>query len=419
MIVQKDIFYKVFLIILFFIPTVISSVEVTIIMCFFLSGFLLLDLRFRYSNTFVNTITPLLLILVIAGISALFYDHEQYDIIKDLVYLIKPVLMIVLGYYLVGKIKSKDYIFRVILYVGVAFAIYHIYRVTKFLMGFQFSINRIRSVGGKANYIELMALVFLHIKESYRPFKIPKKWKLIIRLILYVSFALYFSRTMLFTFFILYFAIHGYAKLTRKGIIYISIIAGLLIGMFAFLQTMDLDRSSLGFEGFLYKIKNAPSEIVTTKIDRSNHADLWDHWRGYEANKAFEQLGETKNGTGYMFGKGLGALVDLEFYAPLNRDKIRYIPVLHNGFAYIMFKAGFVGMFIYLLFLLYLYLQAYQKKLGDYSDFFNNMLSGLALYYFFTTLIITGIYNQGDVIAITLGAFICLKHYHRKKATDL
>ncbi len=414
MIIQKDIFYKALLIILFFIPTVISSVEVTIILCFLLIGLLLLDLKFKYSNTFLNTITPLFLILFIAGISTFFYSHEGYDVLKDFVYLIKPILMIVLGYYLIGKIKDKNFIFKVVIYIGVVFAIYHIYRVSKYLMGFQFGITKIRSVGGKANYIELLAIVFIFIKESIRPFKIPTKFIIIIKLVLLASFFFYFSRTMLFTFFVLYFAIHGYTKLTRKGVLYLSLIAALVVALFASLQTMDLDRSSLGFEGFLYKIKNTPSEILTTKIDKDDHADLWDHWRGYEANKAFEQL-NTQSDFGYAFGKGLGSLVDLGFYAPLNRDKIRYIPVLHNGFAYIMFKAGFVGVFIYLLFLAYLYIQAYQKNIGGYTQFFNNIISGIALYFFFTSLIITGIYNQGDVIAISLGALIYLKHFYKKK----
>jgi len=322
--------------------------------------------------------------------------------------------MIVLGYYLIGKIKDKNFIFKVVIYIGVVFAIYHIYRVSKYLMGFQFGITKIRSVGGKANYIELLAIVFIFIKESIRPFKIPTKFIIIIKLVLLASFFFYFSRTMLFTFFVLYFAIHGYTKLTRKGVLYLSLIAALVVALFASLQTMDLDRSSLGFEGFLYKIKNTPSEILTTKIDKDDHADLWDHWRGYEANKAFEQL-NTQSDFGYAFGKGLGSLVDLGFYAPLNRDKIRYIPVLHNGFAYIMFKAGFVGVFIYLLFLAYLYIQAYQKNIGGYTQFFNNIISGIALYFFFTSLIITGIYNQGDVIAISLGALIYLKHFYKKK----
>lgn len=418
MIIKKDIFYKAFLIILFFIPRLSGSFELIMIMCFFLLGFLLLDVKFKFSNLLVNSIIPLSLIVLLAGISGFFYTSESYDVLKDFLYLAKPVIMITLGYYLIGKIRDKKFIFKAILFVGVFFAIYHIYRVSNYLLGFQFVIAKIRYVGGNANYIELLALVFLHVRSSLRPVKLKPVLGLVVRLILYASFLLYFSRTMLFAFFILLLAINGYAKLSRRGVIYVSVIVGLVVVMFGALQTMDLDRKSLGFEGFLYKLKNAPSEILITKIDTDNHAELWDHWRGYEAYQAVEQLGKIKNNAGFFFGKGLGSLVDLGFYAPLNQDTIRYIPILHNGFAYLLFKSGVFGIFLHLLFLLGLYLLTYQRQINASISFFNNSIAGFSLFYFFTTLTITGIYNQGDVLAVVLGAFIYLRHFHRKKALE-
>ena len=179
---------------------------------------------------------------------------------------------------------------------------------------------------------------------------------------------------------------------------------------------MELDRSSKGLEGFLYKLQIAPSEIFSADVDINNHAQLWDHWRGYEAHKAFEQLDEANYKYGYFFGKGLGSLVDLGFEAPLSEGGIQYIPIIHNGFAYIMFKAGFVGMFIYLLFLAYLYLTAYHKKTNSSIVFFNNFISGISLFYLFTTLIITGVYNQGDVVTLILGSFLFLKFYYNKQS---
>ena len=43
------------------------------------------------------------------------------------------------------------------------------------------------------------------------------------------------------------------------------------------------------------------------------------------------------------------------------------------------------------------------------------MLSGIGIYFVFTTLIITGIYNQGDIIAVILGVFLSLKFYYSKQ----
>ncbi len=416
MIIQKDILYKFFLLLVFTIPIAISSIEVTLVMCAFMLIFLLLDIRFKYSNSVVNTLTPLFLIFSIATISTFFYSREWYDIIKDIAYLIKPILFIILGYYLTSKIKDKDFIFKTIFYLAALFAAYHILEIAMYFFKNQLSISLIRYVGGKANYIELFAIVLLHVGKNTLPIKKPIKFAFLIRILLYISFVLYFSRTMLVAFFILFLAIKGYTKLTRKGVIYLTIFISLVLLFFASLQTMELDRSSKGLEGFLYKLQIAPSEIFSADVDINNHAQLWDHWRGYEAHKAFEQLDEANYKYGYFFGKGLGSLVDLGFEAPLSEGGIQYIPIIHNGFAYIMFKAGFVGMFIYLLFLAYLYLTAYHKKTNSSIVFFNNFISGISLFYLFTTLIITGVYNQGDVVTLILGSFLFLKFYYNKQS---
>ena len=416
MIIQKDILYKFFLLLVFTIPIAISSIEVTLVMCAFMLIFLLLDIRFKYSNSVVNTLTPLFLIFSIATISTFFYSREWYDIIKDIAYLIKPILFIILGYYLTSKIKDKDFIFKTIFYLAALFAAYHILEIAMYFFKNQLSISLIRYVGGKANYIELFAIVLLHVGKNTLPMKKPIKFAFLIRILLYISFVLYFSRTMLVAFFILFLAIKGYTKLTRKGVIYLTIFISLVLLFFASLQTMELDRSSKGLEGFLYKLQIAPSEIFSADVDINNHAQLWDHWRGYEAHKAFEQLDEANYKYGYFFGKGLGSLVDLGFEAPLSEGGIQYIPIIHNGFAYIMFKAGFVGMFIYLLFLAYLYLTAYHKKTNSSIVFFNNFISGISLFYLFTTLIITGVYNQGDVVTLILGSFLFLKFYYNKQS---
>ena len=288
MIIQKDILYKFFLLLVFTIPIAISSIEVTLVMCAFMLIFLLLDIRFKYSNSVVNTLTPLFLIFSIATISTFFYSREWYDIIKDIAYLIKPILFIILGYYLTSKIKDKDFIFKTIFYLAALFAAYHILEIAMYFFKNQLSISLIRYVGGKANYIELFAIVLLHVGKNTLPIKKPIKFAFLIRILLYISFVLYFSRTMLVAFFILFLAIKGYTKLTRKGVIYLTIFISLVLLFFASLQTMELDRSSKGLEGFLYKLQIAPSEIFSADVDINNHAQLWDHWRGYEAHKAFE-----------------------------------------------------------------------------------------------------------------------------------
>ncbi|MBR9846115.1 MAG: hypothetical protein GYB35_08415 [Algicola sp.] len=189
-----------------------------------------------------------------------------------------------------------------------------------------------------------------------------------------------------------------------------------LITLFSSLQFADLKRESKGIEGFFYKIKMAPSEIFSPdiNINTKNHRSLWDHWRAYEALKAIEGISSTEYKLGWVFGKGLGAQVDLGFEAPLDGKKFQYIPIIHNGYVYVLFKSGMIGLIIYLAFLLFIYMQSY-KKGNHYGNIINNFISGIALFFLLTSLIITGIYNSGDIIVFILGGLFSLQFFYTKQ----
>ncbi|WP_298305132.1 O-antigen ligase family protein [Flavobacterium sp.] len=219
---------------------------------------------------------------------------------------------------------------------------------------------------------------------------------------LFFSCVLYFSRTMIVTAIILYFSINGYAMITTRSIkILLSLIVSLVL-FYTFLFSIKIERNKPGIDTLLYKIKIAPSEILKTKIDRDNHKDLWDHWRGYEAKQAFELM--NSNPSSYVFGCGHGSLVNLKFFAPLsgpNTKGMKFISELHNGYPYVLYKTGIIGMLIYLGFLIRLYLYVYKTR-----TFSAILISSIALFYFFSTLTITGVYNFGDIVIFILGGAI-------------
>lgn len=408
--IKLDLIYKSMLFSLLFLPILVGSPELNVLLS--LSFFFLIILfqnNLKFSKTGVVIIAPLIFVLIISIISSFFYSNTIIDLVKDLLILMKPIIYILLGFYLVGKIKDKSFIYVGIIYIAAFFGIIHIYKVSIFLIENPFVVNLIRNSCGKDNFIELFALILLFSQINQVVFLKKINHYKFLKVIILVSFFLYFSRTMLITGLIFLLATKGYTKLTRKGVMFLSVFIVLVLGFFSYLNSIDIERESEGIEGFLYKIKLAPSEIFPSKIDVTNHADLWDHWRGYEALKAYEQLEETPNNIGFLFGKGIGSLVDLEFIAPLNDEGMQYISTLHNGYAFILFKAGFIGLICYFFFLLFIYLQAYNKSENNKIFLLNNFISGIGIYYAFTTLVISGIYNKGDILAIILGGFLYLK----------
>jgi hypothetical protein len=352
----------------------------------------------------------LFLILLTSVISSFYYGFEAFDFLKGILYFTKPILMILVGYAFCIKINDKNFIFKFIIYFSMLFALQHIFIVVKWFYLDDISVNYLRYLGGKSNIIEFFGLVFLLSQKRLNLLFLNKKWTKIGIIILAISFVFYFSRTQFVALVVFMFCIYGYTKLSARSILIgISLIFS-IISLFVVLNSMNLNRGATGLEGFLYKIKVAPSEIFDTDINIENRAELWDKWRSYEAKKAVEQVAE-KGAFAVLFGSGIGGLVDLEMDFIISGINERQIPIIHNGYAFVYFKAGLLGIFLYLLFIARLYSKTYAKSTKKgYSETMNNLVGGFALFLFFISLVISGIYNVNSLFPIILGYFLCVNH---------
>ena len=121
--------------------------------------------------------------------------------------------------------------------------------------------------------------------------------------------------------------------------------------LYVYLFNTKIDRNEKGLMGFLYKVKMAHAELFDSKIDINNHKELWDHWRAYEANRALELM--KNNPSSFIIGNGYGSLVNLRFKAPLASDNkgLQYISETHNGYIFILYKLGIIGLSLILIFL--------------------------------------------------------------------
>ncbi|MEE9406940.1 MAG: O-antigen polymerase [Polaribacter sp.] len=396
-------------------------VQFSVIEVHFFAYFLVLILFYsKISSKLFNSISFLVLILGIGCISSLFQSQTLYNFIKDLTYFTKPILAIITGYLIAKKIVNFSRFLAIIIYITFFFSIIHIINI---VVNVDFSISSrsdIRKVGGISNISEVFVLIILIGSFKYRFLNVVrnKLLKKVILIITIISFTLYFSRTMIVAFIILLSSIYGYLKITTKGIKY-GVLLSLFFGLFyVYLFSIDLDRGKPGLESFFYKMKIAPSEIFTpiNKIDPNNHAYLWDHWRAYEATLAIEQMNTPIT---YFVGKGFGSLVDLKFKVLLGGDeKMRYIPVIHNGYVNIFFKTGIIGVTIYFLFLLDLYLFTYKNESSEKASIINNLIAGISIYFLFSSLIINGVYNIEEVFTFLLGSLFFFRKQLTKKINE-
>lgn len=410
--ISKPFCYNVLFVLLMVVSLLSSSFEATLAISMLLLVLLLISKKTMLSMAFFNILVPLSLIILISLFVGIFRNElVLINFLKDFLYLLKPVLFLLIGYLVSQKINDKNKFFEIIIYTAALCAAFHIFRFTVYVLQTDsFSMNRMRPVVGLDNFLELFALAVIIAKHKYNVLNIKYvKW---IVVLLSISFVLYFSRTMVVLIIIVSLAFLGYLRMSKKGLRYIFIALGGLVAFYIYLFSIEIPRNSKStVDTFLYKMKLAPSEIFipAKSFDVKDHAALWDHWRAYEANLAIDQLNE-KGVMAWSFGLGAGSLIDLGFYAPLSEDEqgLRYISNLHNGYAFVLYKTGIVGLFLYLAFLLGNYLV--YKKSKYTNPMLANMLLGIVLFYFSTTLVIAGIYNLSDTIALILGGILFLIH---------
>jgi hypothetical protein len=398
-------FYTVIFIIVIFLQLYLPSFRANVFVQIAALGLFFLFEKMTFSNNFLKTVLPVILLIFVGLLGIQTQKYLAIDIIKDIFHFVKPLLGIFIGYFFYKKINNFKQFIKTIVLIGFVSAIIHFCIILFFSkIG---TVSNIREFG-KDNFLELFALFFLGYYKKFQKeslFLRKTNYNIILYSLL-ASNTLYFSRTMIVVAILLWLSIQGYTKITKTSVKIVVMLTALVLCFYVYLFSVKIDRDKPGISSFLYKIKIAPSEILRTKVDRENHKDLWDHWRGYEAKRAFVLM--QNNPSTFIYGCGYGSLVNLRFWAPLSNDSkgMKYISELHNGYAFVFYKTGIIGICIYLTFLYLLY-----NRLYDFQDFGTVFISAIGLVFLFTTVTITGIYNTKDVIVFILGAML----FYQKK----
>lgn len=411
--------YKIILVVFIFVQLLFSSVELVVLLSGFLVLLLIFDKRTKISKSVFNILSFLGCLIFLGILSSVFREYDFFDRVRDFIHFIKPIFLILSGYLLVSRIGDNNFVLKTIIYISVFFALKHL--ITLFFVDFQRgTIEELRLKGGANNFIELLGLAILFSFNKKNSIIKSQTLKSAFILIVSISFILYFSRTMIVGLAIILLSIYGYTKLSRKVVEYFSL--GLLaFGLFyAYLFTLDLSADKPGFQNFLFKIRNSVAEVFVTpeNYDPRNHREIFNHWRGYEANVALKQM--KGNPMNYITGKGFGALVDLGFKAPIGgEDGLRYIPYLHNGYVYVFYKTGVFGLLLYLVLLINIYRQVFVISKSEKEEKLRNIVSGLGIYFIAGSLVITGIYNLEELSIFCLGVFFAMVYVESQNNMNL
>jgi len=407
--ISKTIFYQILFTICVGVPY-INNYELTFAIWFLV---LLATITQKYSIQVLKTVAPFIAIIIIAAFSLLFFDNSIYNVIRDITYILKPVIGILVGYQLCKN--SGPNVIKTIINAGLLIATIHLSIIFyNAIIHKIVNIHVLREYGGYFSDYEIYVLIILLFHKQFQLHYSRKKLLLLIAIVGFSSF-LYVSRTNFIQLILFFMTLMGYFKLNMRSLKIISIFTILILVGYSLIYNMNLSRNGRGLESLLYKIKNAPIEAFKTKIDQDDYEDFNDNFRSFENIKTVRQV--TQEGwSAILIGKGLGATVDVGRRMRTNDGTyVRHEAILHNAYMTVFLKSGLLGV-CFLIYSMYVLIRN-KKSNNPMIHQLNLLLLATGIFLIFENWVLLGIFLKTESKAVLIGFILCYREILYKRET--
>lgn len=369
-----------------------------------------------YSVRFLKYILCFVAILLIAFISTDFEKSTNYFIIRDITYLLKPILGLLLGYQICRYIYKNA--IQTIIYTGLGISIVHLLIILEtFLIHHHISVALLRLYCGYFSDFEVYALILVLFHKNLQV-QMSRNRFYILAITIGFSAFMYLSRTNFIQFVVLFLAMKGYFILNKRALVAItSVVIGTLV-LYAVVLFINPKQKGSGFEEFLYKVKVAPTEPFKSKVNTEDYKDFNFNYRSVEIIFTRKQVAR-QGPQAMIFGCGLGSQIDLKQEVYLGDMKLQFISYLHNGFMTTYLKSGIIGMLLLAASLVLLIRQ--KKETIPINKQFNYLMIGTAIFLLVSNWVLMGYYFTQDSKSILVGLMFAYKEItareSRKNAT--
>ena len=159
-------------------------------------------------------------------------------------------------------------------------------------------------------------------------------------------------------------AIGFFARHEMRRLAALSLLA--LAGIVVLNLVLDLNSNEVR-QSFFGKVARSVEELSVDEYSDLRSINL--NWRGYETSRAFGTY-TSGDPLQLLTGQGFGAQVDLGLFMPLgtsggHRENLRFVPVLHNGYAYLLVKGGPLAIVLFAYAMMWLYMIGKNKAHGN------------------------------------------------------
>ena len=339
-------------------------------------------------------------VILLAGLVGAAHNGA-YEAAKDVWYVGNAVLTLQTGHILASRTKNMESALRTVVIAAGVVAVIHICMFVYQAPDLEESVVDLRAQMGAGYLISALGIAVI-ANASY--FQIPifrsRIWGAVLILPCLASVVLSLSRT-------LWVATATLVLLPRlfKDVRYLKYALYVLVLVMVLLLTgvgLTVTGSEIaGDDTFVEKVVGTLAELGASdydSIDAINH-----RWRGFEAYRALQEFA---SGTpvNYAVGKGFGRNIDLGFTMVLADEEFDKIPILHNGYLYLLVKTGIIGVGVYLLYLRRVFLTGGElmESRSQRHRFVGAWLVVLVAFLLESTLVIAGVFNKYWVYPATL-----------------
>lgn len=361
----------------------------------------------KIQRSYLKFVWPLLGVFFIGliGVS----DHETRHVLRDIAFALTPIALIAMGYWIADNRAMWPLILKVIVIFGFVLAVIHL---STFLLNpelLSLDLEEVRKAAGVgAGSLATLSLVIglfqdrLGIGKLF-PNYLPR-W--IALTVLLVSFVLSYSRTEFVVLIVLTLALFGLVTQVNLRTILVALV--LVVGLFALVVTTP--EGEVGT--FRSKLIRSATEVAVS--DYQTRQDINDNWRGFETYQVLVSF-STGSIQQQILGQGFGTLVDLGFYISLGETDLRYIPIFHNGYAYVLIKTGLLGLAFYVFFYISVirYALRYNDSINTEKRFLARLLFGCVLSLILIMFVVGGMAQTAQP------AFVLLLGYLVRRISQL
>lgn len=402
---------KLLLFVLLLLPYFLGKLGLIIIVILFLLIFLTeSSIKIKFKKLVFLIFSP----IIFASIYGLL-KYNIYEVFKDVFYFISPCIYFFAGLYFAEKLPQSVFL-KVVVVLGTLLSVKYIYIVLT-QVGFSAFIDprNSRYLVMESTYIisvlALIILIYLYISKTY----IGNYSKFMLNMCIVINLcSLYFSgsRTNTVCFLIMFLSLM-YVRF-RKYLFTFFILFCLLIVGFAFI-ILDNPNTEMA-----KSILTAQDELVIKDVSDAKERNS--AYRGWEAYRTIETYNKGNNYE-LIMGHGLGKMIDLGMFIELGGSDYRYIPIVHNGYMFILVKTGAFGLLVYFIFFIMVIKGIPNNSFVDLSlnvRYIACLSIGILVSLYIANMVITGLFNPSyTCLLLSLGFFVQkLNIYEQTKITE-